>query len=161
MTNPVPIEAWAGIHDREYRRPTIRADEADRFGRRRDGSGRLSTGRAARGTWAAARGRRRRRLELVDDLAQRLLGGDDLRRERLRLGLDGAGLVGVVLGVLERVDGVDELVGQPGDALADRVDALATTAPPRARRGTGAAAGRIIVEAMSMAQLASMFWTLT
>ena len=50
--------------------------------------------------------------------------------ERLRLGLDRAGLVGLVLGVLERGDRVDERVGQARHLLADRVDARATTAPP-------------------------------
>ena len=69
------------------------------------------------------------RLELVDDLAQRVLGRDDVGRRRPRLGLDRARLVGLVLRVLERVDGVDERVGEAGDLLADRVDALATTAP--------------------------------
>ena len=101
------------------------------------------------------------RLELVGDLAQGVLGRDDLVAEDARLLLHRARLVGLVLGMLERADRVDQLVGQAGDPLADRVDA----ARRRARRASWprylAVAGRIIVEAMSSAQFASMFWTLT
>ena len=77
------------------------------------------------------------------------------------LGLDGARLVGLVLRVLERVDRVHERVGEPGDDLGARgvtpLDEPAAASRPR----YATAAGRIIVRAMSSAQLASMFWTLT
>ena len=79
-----------------------------------------------------------------------------------RLRLHGARLVGGVLGVLERVDGVDQRVGAGrATCSATARDALATTGAAAARPGTRTAAGRIIVLAMSSAQLASMLLTLT
>ena len=41
------------------------------------------------------------RLEFVDDHAERRLGWDDLGRERRSLGLDRAGLMSLVLGMLQ------------------------------------------------------------
>ena len=101
------------------------------------------------------------RLELVDDRAQRFLGRDDRRRKGLGLGLDGPGLVGLVLGVLERLDGVDQRIGQTGDPLTDGADPASTTDAAASWPRYRAAAGRIIVEAMSTAQLASMSTILT
>ena len=101
------------------------------------------------------------RLELVDDLAQRVLRRDDLVDEGARLGLDRCRLVGRVLGVLEGVDRVDEPVGEaatcsqsgstPFDGRRHRQLPEVRARPP----------GRIIVRAMSSAQLASMLLTLT
>src|SRR4051812_34468864 len=50
------------------------------------------------------------RLELVDDLAQLPLGGDDVRREGLRLGMDRGRFVRPMLRLAETVDGIDERV---------------------------------------------------
>ena len=80
--------------------------------------------------------------------------------EGLGFGVDRARLVGRVLSVLEGVDGVDELVRQGRDLVRDRRDALRCRAPESWPRYL-AAAGRIIVLAMSRVPLASMFWTLT
>ena len=67
----------------------------------------------------------------------------------------------LVLGVLEGVDALDELVGEARDRLRE-VDATPLDEPAAAAgRGTATAAGRIIVEAMSSEVFASMFWTLT
>ena len=59
------------------------------------------------------------RLELVGDVAQRVLGRDDLVAEGARLGLDRAGLVGLVLGVLER-RGSRRRASRPGRRPARR-----------------------------------------
>ena len=59
------------------------------------------------------------RLELVGDLAQRVLGRDDLVDEDPRLDVDGTRLVRGVLGVLERVDGLDQ-ANRPGRTPARR-----------------------------------------
>src|SRR3954464_12035453 len=69
------------------------------------------------------------RLELVDDLAQRALGWDDIGREGLGLGMDRARLVCAVLRILECVDGLDERVGKRRDPDADGVDALRRWCP--------------------------------
>ena len=101
------------------------------------------------------------RLELVGDLAQRVLGRDDVVDEGARLGLHGARLVGRVLGVLERVDGVDELVGEARRPRSQTALIPRDEGAPASWPRYCAVAGRIIVRAMSRAQFASMLLTLT
>ncbi len=123
----------------------------------------LSTGTAARGTSAAARGRRRRPSRARRPRhATRACAGITVLHEGARLVVDGARLVRLVLRVLERVDRVDQLVGQPGDPLAHVPRRRATTARGRQLAEVRAPRpARIMVRAMSIAHDASMFETLT
>ena len=73
--------------------------------------------------------------------------------------LDRVGLVAAA-GHVERVDGVHQPIGEPGDGLRDRGDAL-RRARGRETPQVGRGGRQDQVRAMSSAQLASMLLTLT
>ena len=94
-----------------------------------------STGRAARGTWAAARARPRPASRARRPRHGPRSGPGSLVLERLGLGMHGTRFVGRVLCVLQGVDGIDELVGHEPQPRA-------ATAAIALRRAGGAQLGR-------------------
>ncbi len=154
----MPPRPSGGSGDCQSRQARIRPVAGGAAGRVRRATDRaLSTGRAAPGTSAAARGRRRRasRARRRPREARSWAGMTSVAKAP-GLGLHRARLVRLVLGVLERRD-AHRPASRPDPtpcsqtALIPRDDGAAASWPRYC-----AVAGRIIVGAMSRAQLASM-----
>ena len=131
-----------------------------------NGAGRLrgsgpSTGTATRGISAVARARPRPGSRARPPARTAAWAGMTLSWNALASAWTDACLVGGVLGMLERVDRVHELIGQGRDLVRRPLPAPFDLPASGAGPGTRAAAGRIMVLADVHGQLASMFETLT